>query len=140
MDILSIELVWKDADCFEIEIIAQSELIKARVKSYTTAILINELASHLEHFSPKGDDRYIWENGTRGDNSTPFVSLEFWCEDKFGHVIIEVYMEIDDGASVDEHNCCFFVKTDIGLLNSFGQSLLTLSKQRISEKISLKKF
>jgi hypothetical protein len=65
-------------------------------------------------------------NGGKGDGGTPFVSLEFWCKDKLGHVIVEVYMEIDDGASYDKHNCCFFIKTETGLLNSFGKSLSLL--------------
>lgn len=26
------------------------------------------------------NDRYLWECSTKGDKSTPFVSLEFGCE------------------------------------------------------------
>jgi hypothetical protein len=137
MAVLSIERIWEDVDFFEIEVIARSEIISASVKSYTTVALINELALRLATFPQKIDDRYIWENGSKGDDSTPYVSLEFWCEDKLGHIIIEVYMEIDDGASYNKHNCCFFVKTEPGLLNSFGKSLVLLNEQGIGKKITL---
>jgi len=140
VDNISIKRVWEDLDLFEIEVIAQSELICSRVKSYTTEESINELASLMSSFPQKTDDRCIWENGVRGDNSTPFVSLEFWCEDKLGHVIVEVYMEINDGASYSKHNCCFFVKTEIGLLNSFGRSLPLLNQGGIGKEIKLHKF
>lgn len=135
--VLSIERIWEDVDLFEIEVIAQSEIISASVRSYTTVASINELASRLVTFPQKIDDRYIWENGDKGDDSTPYVSLEFWCEDKLGHIVIEVYMELDDGASYNKHNCCFFVKTEAGLLNSFGKSLVLLNEQGIGKKITL---
>lgn len=137
MAVLSIERIWEDVDFFEIEVTARSEIISASVKSYTTVALINELALRLVTFPKKLDDRFIWENGSKGDDSTPYISLEFWCEDKLGHIIIEVYMEIDDGASYNKHNCCFFIKTEPGLLNSFGKSLVLLNEQGIGKKITL---
>lgn len=137
MDKISIERVWEDADFFEIEVFAQSELVCANVRSYTTIASINELASHLASFPKALDDRYLWENGAKGDDSTPFISLEVWCEDRLGHIVIEVYMEIDDGAAYSKHNCCFFVKTEVGLLNSFGKSLLLLNEKGIGRKITL---
>jgi hypothetical protein len=76
----------------------------------------------------------------KGDSSTPFVSFEFSCEDKRGHIIIEVYMELDDGASYSKHNCCFFVRTEAGLLNDFGKSLTSLNKSGIGKKVKLNKF
>jgi hypothetical protein len=137
MDIISIERVWEDTEYFEIEVLAQSKFVSAGVRSYTTSALINELALRLETFPQKSDDRYIWENGTKGDGFSPFVSFEFWREDKRGHVIIEVYMEIDDGASYDRHNCCFYVKTEVGLLNSFGKALKSLNEYGTGTKITL---
>ena len=142
MDNLSIERVWEDSEFFEIEVTAQSKIITANMRSYTTEESIKNLASRLTNFPNNFNDRYIWKNGNKGDMSTPFVSLEFWCEDKRGHIIIEVYMELDDGASYDKHNCCFFIKTEIGLLNSFGKSLLLLNQKGTGKKVikSIKRF
>ena len=137
MDTLSIARIWEDADFFEIEVVAQSEHIRATVKSYTTAKAINELSARLMEFPQKPDDRYIWENGNKGDDSTPFVSLEFWCADKLGHIIVEVYMELDDGASFSKHNCCFYIKTEAGALNRFGRSLAVLNERGTGQRIDL---
>lgn len=137
MNIISIERIWEDADFFQISVTAQSDIICATVKSYTTENSINELSSKLMSFPCKLNDRYIWENGTKGDKSTPFVSFEFWCEDKLGHIIVEVYMELDDGASYNKHNCCFFIKTEIGLLNDFGKSLKSLNERGVGVKTTL---
>ena len=140
MDILSIERIWEDSDFFQIKLKAQSELICASIKSYTTASLINELCSKLSTFPKTFEDRYIWENGTKGDTSTPFVSLEFWCEDKLGHIVIEIYMELDDGASYSKHNCCFYVKTEIGQLYNFSKALAKLNECGTGQKAWLNKF
>ena len=137
MDSLSIKRIWEDTDFFEIEVIAQSEFIRARIKSYTTEALISELASHLACFPKETNERYIWENGTKGDNSTPYISLELWCEDKLGHIIIEVYMEIDDGTSYDKHNCCYYIRTETERLNIFGRSLTMLNEKGIGKEIIL---
>ena len=137
MDNLVIERIWEDIDFFEIKVTGQSELIRASVKSYTTVESINTLASGLAAFPEIPNDRYVWENGEKGNDSTPFISLEFFCADKLGHIIIEVYMELDDGASYDMHNCCFFIKTEIGLLNTFGKSLFALNERGIGQEIAL---
>lgn len=137
INILSIERVWEDSDYFEINVIAQSEFVCASTKSYTTESSINELTWNLITFPKNSAHRYIWENGNKGENSTPFVSFDFRCEDKLGHIIIEVYMEIDDGASYDKHNCCFFIRTEIGALNKFGQSLSLLNERGIGQKVIL---
>lgn len=137
MDVLSIERVWEDADFFEIEVIAQSAIICASIRSYTTVEAVDNLASKLEIFPPKLNSRYTWENGVKGDDSTPFLSLEFWCKDKYGHIIIEIYMEIDDGASYSKHNCCFFIETEVCLLNNFGKTLALLNERGVGKKVTL---
>ena len=137
MDNLSIERVWEDVDFFEIEVIAQSDHIRAGVRSYTTAASISELALQLASFPKTLNDTFLWKNGTKGDDSTPFVSLEFWCKDKLGHIIVEVYMEVDDGASLSKHNCCFFINTEPGVLNNFGKSLHLLNERGTGKKIVL---
>jgi len=137
MDTLSIERIWEDTDFFQIEVLAQSEHIYAKTRSYTNVALINELSSRLATFPQRINDRYKWENGIKGDSSTPFVSFEFWCEDKLGHILVEVYMEIDDGASYDVHNCCLFIRTEIGLLNDFGKELASLNEEGVGKNVTL---
>ena len=137
MDNISFERVWEDSDFFQIKVTAQSKLICANTRSYTTEELINELALHLETFPKTTNDRYLWENGAKGDGSTPCVILEFFCKNRSGHVGIEVYMEIDDGGARSKHNCCFFMEAEPGLLNKFGKSLRLLNNRGIGQKASL---
>jgi len=137
MDTLSIERVWEDADFFEIEVEALSELVRARAKTYIPTGGIADLALELATFPRNPNDRYFWEAGGKDDNSTPYISLEFYCEDKLGHITVEIYMGINDGAPQSKHNCCFFIKTEIGLLNSFGKSLTALNERGTGKKIVL---
>ncbi|MCL2149984.1 MAG: hypothetical protein FWH51_03515 [Dehalococcoidia bacterium] len=137
MDNISIERVWEDAGFFEIKITAQAELISVSVKSYIESESIDKLASQIAAFLKTIRSSFFWENGVKGDSFTPYVSLEFWHDDNPSHVIIEVYMEIDDGASFDKHNCCFFIRTEIGLLEHFGNSIAMLNEHGIGKKVIL---
>lgn len=137
MNNFSLERIWEDMEFFEIEVIAKSEFIQACGKFYTTTEKIDRLIASLSSFPQNSKDRFIWENGVKGDKFTPYISLEFWCVEKFGHIVIEVYMEIDDGGSYDKHNCCFYIKTEVGLLNNFGKSLALLNERGIGKKVTL---
>jgi len=137
MDTLTLKRVWEDVDFYQVEIAAETSHIRACTRSYITVTQIDELASRLSTFPQNSDDRYFWEASTKGNQSTPYASLEFWCEDKLGHIIIEVYMELDDGASYDKHNCCFYLRTESGLLNSFGKSLSLLNEMGTDIVVSL---
>ena len=127
MDMIIFKKTWEDQFCFEVEIYAKANTIATCMKSYTTAESINMLADGIKKFAVTNNGEYLWENGEKGDHSTPFVSMDFRSIDKIGHIIIEIYMEIDDGASLDKHNCCFFVKTERGLIDRFENELRFLS-------------
>ena len=38
-------------------------------------------------------------------------------------------MELDDGGDYSNHNCCFFVNTEIGLLEKFKNELTHIKHQ-----------
>lgn len=137
MNLLSFEKVWKGDELYEIELKAESEFIKIKTKSYADPEKITELAERLLSFPQKKNDRFLWENGIKGDGYTPCFSLEFECDER-GRVKIEVYSEIDDGASFEKHNCCFFIESEIGLVNRFGKSLLNMNNGEIGNKAEMK--
>lgn len=136
MDLLYFKKIWQDTGFFEVELFAQSSFAMAKTCSYTDSTAINQLSSKLLSFT--ANDKYLWENGVKGDNYTPFVSLNFES-DCCGHVKIEIYAEIDDGGTYSNHNCCFFVNTELGLLYEFGKNLCLLNRGEIGTKISLNK-
>ena len=133
---LSIERIWEDTGFFEIEVFAQSKLASGRIKTYIPNGGLDDLALVLVSFPKNFSSRYFWEAGGKGEDPGPYVSFEFWCEDKLGHIIIEIYMDINDGA-VSKHNCCFYIKTEAGFLNKFGTSLPLLNECGIGKKITL---
>ena len=136
-DSLTITRVWQDSCIYEVEIKCETEHITARGKVYTDDVLIDDLHNIIESFLEGKADIISWQNSTRGDMSTPCVSFKFSHKDKLGHVQIEVFMEIDDGGTLDKHNCCFYVNTEIGLLYQFKEKLLKLKQPQIGIQVFL---
>ena len=136
-DDLLITRCWQDLEFFEIEIECKTEFIIARGKIYTTDSLIDDLYNKIEEFLSGDTNNTYWQNGTRGDITTPCVTFQFLHKDKAGHVLIEVFMEIDDGGTLCTHNCCFFVNTEIGLLYQFKENLLKLKNPHLGIQVSL---
>ena len=136
-DNLIITRVWQDIEFFQIEIKCKTEFIAVRGKVYTTDELIDDLYNKIEIFLSGSMNSTCWQNGTRGDVTTPCIALRFSNKDELGHVLIEVFMEIDDGGALSVHNCCFYVNTEIGLLYQFKENLLKLRTPQLGTQILL---
>lgn len=136
-DNLTITRLWQDVEFFQMEIECKTDFITVREKVYTTDDLIDDLYNKIETFLSGDLDSTCWQNGTRGDATTPCVIFRFTHRDKLGHVLIEVFMEIDDGGALSTHNCCFYIKTEIGLLYQFKENLLSLKMTQLGIPISL---
>lgn len=136
-DNLIITRFWQDIEFFQMEIECKTEFIAVRGKVYTTDDLIDDLYNKIEMFLSGDVDSTCWQNGTRGDITTPCITFQFFHKDGLGHVLIEVFMEIDDGGTLSTHNCCFYVNTEIGLLYQFKENLLKLKTPQLGIQISL---
>lgn len=137
MDNLIFERVWEDAEFYKISIIAQSSCVQAYSRIYTTPELIKELADKLKFFPRTVEDRFVWENGEKGPYSAPCIILEFLCEDRSGHVGINVYLELEGNRPGDEQYCCFPMNAEPGYLNRFANALLRLNEPGIGAKAAL---
>lgn len=137
MDNLIFERIWQDEYFFELEMTAQSERVRARTKTYCSEEAISLLSGVLAVFPRSRNDSYLWENGDKGDPYPPFVSLKFYCKDGSGHIGIEVFMEIDDGGSLDRHHCCFTLSAEAGMLNRFGRALRHINEPVLGTRIEL---
>lgn len=104
---------------------------------YVSDSLIDELICQIKQFLDGNIEEGLWANEDKGNDSTACVSLRFLSKDKLGHINIEVFAELDDGGNFTEHNCCFFVGTEYGLLMSFCESLVCLKSHPVGYKISL---
>ena len=129
--------IWQDGDVIELKVVCSSSVATIASKIYVSNSLIDELIHQINQFLDGNIEEGLWANEDKGNNSTACVSLRFFMKDKQGHVIIEVYAELDDGGKYTEHNCCFYISTEFGLLMSFCDNLVQLKKKPIGYEIQL---
>lgn len=128
MDNIIISKIWEDEDIIAIKVTCSSSKVIATTKIYVCDSLIDELINQIKQFLNRNIDEGLWANEERGNFSTACVSFRFINKDKLGHILIEVFMEIDDDGDFTEHNCCFFISTEYGLLMKFCERLSKLKK------------
>ena len=136
---IKIKKIWQDEieDFFSIQMVARSKVIWAQAHVYATSETIDDLLNKLNGFISSNAGEALWENGvTVGETPVP-LSLKFLRKDKLGHVLVEVYMELDDGRTLGGHNCCFYVETDLGLLEKFHKRLHLLKLPDLEIEITL---
>ena len=134
MDNISIERIWQEDSFFEIRARAKSQFAWVTTDVYVTDADISELANALATFPERSDSEINWQvSGMFA--KTKKLSLKVFNKDKLGHLLVEVYMVIDD--SGENHNCCFYIQTEIGQLNTFGKNLLSVNKPVWGTKVSL---
>lgn len=137
VDNLIFTRIWQDIEFFQIGIECITELLAVRGKVYITDALVDDLHNKIERFLSGDVDSTYWRNGTRGDGTAPCITLQFFRKDNRGHILIEIFMEIDDGGTLSAHNCCFYINTEIGLLHQFKENLLKLKLPQLGIQISL---
>lgn len=118
--------IWEDDDIIELKAVCSSSVATITSKIYVSNPLIDELIFQIKQFLDRNIEEGLWANEDKGNDSTACLSLRFFSKDKLGHIIIEVYAELDDGGNYAEHNCCFFVGIEYGLLMNFCESLVCL--------------
>ena len=136
-DSITLEKIWQDNELMELKVICLSETIRATTKIYVTDALINDLVNQIKQFIDSQVQESFWANEERGNNSTACVSFHFLRKDKLGHICVEVFMELDDGGKYSDHNCCFYVNTEIGLLSKFCLLLPKIKQNQLGYKIVL---
>ena len=136
-DNIILSKIWEDDDMMELKVMCSSSVATITSKIYVSDHLIDELICQIKQFLDGNIEEGLWANEAKGNDSTACVSLRFFSKDKLGHIIIEVYAELDDGGNYTEHNCCFFVGTEYGLLMNFCESLVCLKNQPVGYEIRL---
>lgn len=114
-----IKKLWEDNELFEFSITCSSSIISATTHIYVSKQKVRHLCDQLEQFCANKLESFEWASGMFGDDTTACVSFSFSRVDVLGHIVIEVAMELDDGAPFSTHNCCFYIQTELGLIYSF---------------------
>jgi hypothetical protein len=135
---IEFERIWQDKDFFELRCNVNSDLIYAIIKIYVNDYIIDELSYKINQFINHEIQCFEWETGEKGNGSTPDFIMKVFYKDRCGHIRIEVFLEIDDGASLEEHNCCFYIDDiEVNQLERFGKGIQHLKENIIGTKISI---
>lgn len=126
MDNIKISKLWENEEFFEVSLEATSVYVSAKQTCYTQNTEMKNNGRKIKEYSyNQTDDCYV-EFGEKKGNSTPAFSLLFHAVDAVGHVQIEVDMEIDDNKD-RKHRCIFYVESELGLIEKFGENLIKMS-------------
>ena len=136
-DYIRMQNIWQDDEITELNVVCSSEVITASAKIYVSDSIIDDLIYQIKQFLNGNAIESFWANEELGDNSTACVSLHFLHKDKLGHLLVEVYMELDDGGKLSTHNCCFYINTEVGLLTEFCERLPRLKKGSLDATVVL---
>jgi len=139
-DNIILRKIWQDDETMELQIVCSSAVATITSKIYVSDSLIDELICKIKRFLAGNDEECLWANEEKGNDSTACVSLRFFRKDKLGHIVIEVFAELDDGGDYAEHNCCFFVGTECGLLMNFCERIAHLKNNPVGYEIQLNCF
>ena len=136
-DFINFEKLWQDDELIQLKVVCSSPIITATEKIYVSDDIIDNLVFQMQCFLNGQVRESYWSSGEKGDSSTACVSFRFLHKDKLGHVLIETFMELEDGGKYSSHNCCFFLNTELGLLEHFKNELPFLKKAEIGFKTIL---
>jgi len=136
MDNLIFEKVWKDNDLLELKFTACSEFVTTHQMCYIQDTVLSELAGKLCDFANNYTESCYLEFGNKTGNYTPAFSMCLLPADNFGHVKIEVDIEIDDN-DTRSHRCCFYVNSELGLVEHLGCSLKGLVKAELGTRVEM---
>ena len=129
--------IWQDSDMFEVQVICSSSVVTVTSKIYVSDSLIDELIFQIKQFLGGNNSEGMWANENKGNDYATCVSFRFLNKDKLGHIVIEVFAEIEDGGDYTDHNCCFYIKTEYGLLMNFCENLVKFKKNSAGYEIQL---
>ncbi len=136
MDNIIFEKIWQDNELIELKICAKSEFVSAHQSCYVQDKVLKEIAERLCNFVNKHDESCYVEFGKKEGNYTPAFSMCILPADMSGHVKIEVDVEIADN-NMRAHRCCFYVNSELGLIEQLGISLKDLIIEQVGYEICL---
>ena len=125
-DFMSLTKVRREADFTELTVEAGNSVISASATIYVTKAILEDLQEQIGLFLQETDLEGYWENDVPGIGGPPCVTIKMLPQKENQQVLLEIYMELNDGGSFMEHNCRFFVRTDRADLRQFQSCLSDL--------------
>ncbi len=125
---ITLTKIWQDNELMLLNVVCSSRVATTSSKIYVSDALIDDLIHQIKQFLSGYINEGLWTNESKGDFSTACIEFRFISKDKLGHILIEVYAELDDGGTYSKHNCCFYINTEYGLLMNFCKRLQNFKK------------
>ena len=136
MDNIIIKKVYDEDGLIELRVQATAEFVNVYQSCYVQSTDLKDYSDVIVEYSKNySEDCYI-EFGNKEGDYTPAFSLNFLKADMRGHVVIEVDMEIADNEE-RTHRCCFYVKSELGIVTQFGKLLNELVTSEINTEVKL---
>lgn len=135
-DNLSFEKIYQDDTLIELKISASSKFVSAYQNCYIQDTDLKKLAEKIAGYVSSHKESCYLEFGNKEGNYTSAFSMELLPADVHGHVKIEVDVEIDDN-DTRSHRCCFYVNSELGLVELLGRSIKELAAAPIGYSVSL---
>lgn len=129
MDNLKIKKIWSADDLLELRIEACSKYVQAYQNCYIQNIELLNISEKILNINNYKYSNCYLEFGVKKGNYTPAFSMDIMPIDDFGHIKIEVDIEIEDN-NERKHRCVFYINSDIGCIEKFGYKL----KESIEKK------
>lgn len=136
MDNIIFEKIWQDDNLIELKISANSEFVSVYQSCYIQDKKLEEIAEKICDFVGNYNESCYLEFGKKEGNYTPAFSMCMLPADMSGHVKIEVDIEIADN-DTRSHRCCFYVKSELGLIEQLGINLKQLTTNKDKREVCL---
>lgn len=139
MDNIILEKIWNDSDIiynglFQIKLTCINEYININENIYMDSFISKKISDKIEKYIKTNKEMYYEINLKKG--YTEGFSIKIFPYDNTGHSLIEMKMEIVDN-NEKLHYATFYIKTEIGLLESFGRKIKDIISLDIGECIKL---
>lgn len=136
MDNIIFEKIWQDNSLIELRISANSKFVSAYQNCYIEDKELEEIANKVIEYAERYTESSYLEFGRKEGNYTPAFSMCIMPADMSGHVKIEVDIEIADN-DTRSHRCCFYVNSELGLIERLGTALQLLAMGQDAQEASL---
>lgn len=127
MDNICIKKIWEDEELIELYVKAQSEFVMINQTCYISLDDLIKNSNKIKEYIQNSRIVTYVEFGKKDGNFSPAFSLEIFPCDNYGHLAIEADMEIVDNKT-RMHRCKFYINTELGILEKFGEKLQSINK------------
>lgn len=135
MDNIIIKKIWEDEGLIELRITAISEYVTAYQDCYIDVEKLSDISTEICSYSYNYNENCKVQFGEESEEYTPSFSMTILKADMNGRVKIEVNIYVDD--SENNHMCCYYIKSELGCLQRFGEELKKLASVSIDDSIQL---